>query len=118
MSWYGSIQNRLSERALSPTPVVGMGVTECLWSDRHPYEIIEVKDDRHITIRSLNAKRIDHNGFSECQEYEYSSNPNGAIYHLFKNKKGRWVRRVGTRGVDNSSGWAIGVAEEYYDPTF
>ena len=118
MKWYGSLNNRFMERTRGAKPEVGMGVTECLWSDRHPYEIIEVKDDRHITIRALNWKRIDKNGMSECQEYEYFSNPHGTVYTLYKNKKGIWVRRVGKNGVDKSSGWYIGKAEEYYDFTF
>ena len=118
MKWYGSLNNRFMERTRGAKPEVGMGVTECLWSDRHPYEIIEVKDDRHITIRALNWKRIDKNGMSECQEYEYFSNPYGTVYTLYKNKKGIWVRRVGKNGVDKSSGWYIGKAEEYYDFTF
>ena len=118
MQWYGNLNNRVMERTRGQTPEVGMGVTECMWSDRHPYEIIAVKDDRHITIRRLDAKRTDHGGFSECQEYEYTSNPNGVVYNLYKNKKGMWVRRVGRNGVDNSSGWYVGRAEEYYDFSF
>ena len=118
MQWYGSLNNRFMENCKGAKPEVGMGVTACYWTDRHPYEIIEVKDDRHIVIRALNAKRIDDNGFSECQEYEYTSNPNGAVYTLYKNKKGKWVRRVGRNGVDDSCGWYVGRAEEYYDFSF
>lgn len=119
MEWYGSLQNRFEERIKSTiTPQVGMGVTELLWSDREPYEIIEVKDDRHIVIRRMNYKRTDKNGFSECQEYEYTSNPNGYTCTLYRNNKGRWVRRVGRNGVDNSSGWVVGRMEKYEDPTF
>ena len=118
-NWYGSINNRVMERSGADTiPVVGMGVTQCLWSDRHPWEIIEVKDNRHITIRQLGYKRIDNNGMSECQEYEYFPNEQGQVYRLFKNKHGRWVIRIGKNGVDNSYGWYIGRAEEYYDFTF
>ena len=40
--WYGSIQNRIAERNTGPKPEVGMGATECGYTDRHPYEIIEV----------------------------------------------------------------------------
>lgn len=118
MKVYGSFQNRVLENMTGIKPEVGMGVTECLWSDRRPYEIIEVVDDRHITVRALDYKRIDNNGFSDCQEYEYFSNPDRHTERLYKNKNGRWVRRVGTRGVDNSSGWHIGRAEYYYDFTF
>ena len=116
--WYGSINNRLMESCKGDVPVVGMGVTECLWSDRHPYEIVEVQDERHITIRPLGYKRIDNNGMSECQEYEYYSLPDNGTIRLYRAKDGRWVRRVGKNGVDRSSGWYIGKAEAYYDPCF
>ena len=115
--WYGSLNNRLMERTISPEPEVGMGVTECLWSDREPWEIIEVKDARHIIIRKLDTSRVDNNGMSECQEYEYKSNPSNITFQLYKNNKGRWVRRVGRNGVDKSSGWFVGRAEKYYDFT-
>lgn len=112
----GSFQNRLMELGRNPEPVVGMGVTETLWSDRHPWEIIEVIDSRHIVIRELDAKRKDHNGLSECQEYEYSSNPENRTAKLFKTKKGQWRERIGRRL--GCTKFIIGRAEKYWDPTF
>ena len=114
--WYGSLTNRLMEHCKNPEPEVGMGVTELYFSDREPYEIIEVKDDRHITVRALNYKRIDDNGMSESQEYEYFSNPDGYVAHLFKTKNGKWVERIGKKYSCN--GWFIGKAEKYYDYSF
>ena len=142
--WYGSLNNRIAERAQQPTPVVGMGVTECSYSDRHPWEIIEVKDEKHITIRQMGAERIDKNGMSDVQEYRYFSKPDGATKHLVL-RNGRWRDRivknvykedpegniynpetnrrytiVGTR-VSNElgcTGWSLGRAEEYYDFSF
>lgn len=117
--WYGSLNNRLMERSTNqPIPQVGMGVTETLWSDRCPYEIVSVEDERHITVRPLGYKRIDNNGMSEVQEYEYFSEPERSTIRLFRAKDGRWVRRYGKNGVDRSSGWIIGFAERYYDPSF
>ena len=118
MKWYGSLNNRLLEHSKGNKPEVGMGVTQTLWSDRHAFEVIEVKDDRHITVRQLTAKRVDKNGMSECQDYEFTSDERNPKYRLYKTKKGRWVIRVGTRGVDSSYGWYIGRASEYYDPSF
>ena len=118
MRVYGSLTNRFIENIKGAEPQVGMGVTHCGWSDRYPYEIIEVKDARHIVVRALDYKRIDDRGMSEMQEYEYYSNPNNSTEVLFKNNKGKWVRRVGQRGVDNYGGWYIGNAEYYYDFTF
>lgn len=145
--WYGSLINRIEERTAGPKPEVGMGVTECCYSDREPYEIIEVKDEKHITVREMSYERIDNNGMSECQEYRYFSNPDGAIVHLVL-RNGRWrnrivepvmvedpngeygrinddgsithLRKVGTR-VSNKlgcNGWHVGRAEHYYDFSF
>ena len=115
-TWYGSLQNRLEERMNAPEELyIGMGATELMYTDRRPYEIIAIKDDRHVTVRELDAKRIDKNGMGECQEYEYTSNPNNVTAELFKTKEGRWVERIGRK---YGSTFRIGVAEKYYDYSF
>lgn len=142
--WYGSLNNRIAERSIQPRPVVGMGVTECCYSDREPWEIIEVKDEKHITIREMGYERTDKNGMSDCQEYRYFSKPDGAVKHLVL-RNGRWrdrieepvleedpngeffrlfddkrYRKTGTRVTNKlgCNGWKIGIAERYYDFTF
>ena len=115
--WYGSFQNRLLERTKPAVPEVGMGCTECLWSDRYPYEVIEVKDARHCTVRELDAIVVSGYTNDGSAEYRYESNPNGRTKTLFLTNKGRWVEKVG-RSWKGSSGWAIGYAEKYYDPSF
>ena len=115
--WYGSLQNRILENSAMPKPEVGMGVTECLWSDRNPYEIVEVKDDRHLMIRALDWKRIDEGGFSEAQEYEYFSNEDNPVIQIFLTKQGQWRQRLGRNGL-GCNRFAVGYAERYYDFTF
>lgn len=52
--WYGSLNNRLEEnRQFVDEIKVGTGVTEYSWSDRHPYEVVAVKDQKHVTIRPM-----------------------------------------------------------------
>lgn len=114
--WYGSLQNRIAERAEMPEPQVGMGVTEMCWSDRHAYEVVAIKDERHITVRALDHKRVDGNGMSEMQEYEYMSNPENSEINLFKTKKGEWREKNGRELGCNR--FRIGYAEEYYDYSF
>ena len=88
--WYGSIQNRLEEnKQFVDTIKVGDGVTEYYYSDREPWEVVAVKDQNHITIRQLTTKRIDNNGQSESQEYEYISDPNNYTVDLVK-RNGGW----------------------------
>lgn len=114
--WYGSLTNRVAEKCRQSKPEVGMGATEMCWSDRHAYEIIEVMDDRHIKVRKLDTKRIDKNGMSECQDYEYISNENNVVHTLFLTKKGDWRIKDGRRLGCNI--FVIGYAEEYYDYSF
>lgn len=73
--WYGSLINRIDEGKTFGEIKVGTGVTEMCYSDRHPYEVVKVIDDKHLLIRRCDAKRIDNNGMSECQEYEYTLRP-------------------------------------------
>lgn len=115
-NWYGSLNNRICERSKSDAPTVGMGVTEFCWSDRHAYEVIEVKDDRHITVRSYKCIRTDNNGMSDCQDYRYESDPNGSTHSLFLTKQGVWRERFGRKLGCNK--WRVGYAEEYYDYSF
>ena len=54
MKLYGSLNNRLEENKMfCDTIKVGTGVTEYMWSDRHPYEVVAVKDQKHVTIRPM-----------------------------------------------------------------
>ena len=113
--WYGSLQNRLQEGA-GVKPEVGMGVTEMQWSDRTPWEVVEVIDDRHIKVRRLDWKRIDNNGMSECQDYEYTSNEENYVATLFLTKQNQWRERIGRSLGCNR--FHVGFAERYYDYTF
>lgn len=70
-----------------------MGIEECSYSDRTPWEIIEVKDEKHIVVRAMGYERIDKNGMSESQEYRYFSKPDGGVKHLVL-RNGRWRDRI------------------------
>ncbi len=118
MSVYGSLVNRLSSSVKPQSPKVGMGVTEYLWSDRLPYEIVEVVDNRHITVRELKATlKPGETVFSDCQEYDYASNPGGRTRNLFLTKKGVWRERVGVRSLGPTV-FYVGKATKFYDPSF
>lgn len=57
--WYGSLENRLEEVGKDAQEIaVGMGVTEYHYSDRTAYEVVAVKDQKHITIRRLDHKHV------------------------------------------------------------
>ena len=83
MKLYGSLQNRLEENKMYCDEIkVGTGVTEYSYSDRHAYEVIEVKDQKHCTIRRLDHKHIG-NGTMD-NSWELISNENNPTYELTK----------------------------------
>lgn len=113
MAWYGSVQNRIAERCAQPKPEVGMGVTAIYWSDREPYEIVAVKDERHITVRAMDSKCLDY----YAGEWEVFPNPNGRTFDLFRTKKGQWRERIGKNGLGDII-YVVGYASKYRDPSF
>ena len=113
--WYGSVQNRIAERAKMPEPVVGMGVTECCYTDCHAYEIVEVKDSKHITVRPMKTSLKPGSDWLD-QDYEYSSDETARCINLYKTKNG-WRERIGSHGL-GCNGFALGYAREYRDPSF
>lgn len=83
MKLYGSLNNRFDEGQQFVKEIkVGDGVTEYGYTDRYPYEVVEVIDQNNIVIRRIDTRRIDNNGMSDCQEYEYISNENNPTERL------------------------------------
>lgn len=118
----GSLVNHIYSRMGSPEPVVGMGATECLWSDRHAVTIVEVTKKYIVTQRD-DTKRIDSNGMSESQEYEFTPNPEAYKQYWKKDKKGTYRQahhNENGRLVFNghSCHLGIGYRDEYYDFSF
>jgi len=126
----GNVFNHLDSRAVrgEPEPYVGMGATVLHWTDRSACTIIKIEVIRgtsYITTQDDNATRMDKNGMSESQDYEYSPNTNGCVRVFKKHPKsgfwkfcvlnpdtGRYVQQK------HGSGLKIGVREEYYDYSF
>lgn len=80
--FYGSLDNRLAEgRQFCDEITVGTGVTEYFYSDRKAYEVIAVKDQKHITIRRYDVRNI---GGAYSNNWEYISNPENAAFDLVK----------------------------------
>ena len=98
------------------TPEVGMGATYYVGSDRYPFTIVEVVNEKTLVIQADEFKRIDKNGFSESQEYTYSPNPEARKIVITKRKTGRWVEKG--QSSDCGSGYGIGHRRAYQDPSF
>lgn len=89
--WYGSVQNRLEENNQFCDEIrVGTGMTEYSYSDRHPYEVIEVIDQKHVVVRTLDHKPI---GEAYSNDWELISNENNPTYLLTKRGK-YWYNTV------------------------
>jgi hypothetical protein len=107
----GSLVNHLSAGGgKSLVPVVGMGATHLMYTDREACTVIAVSPSgKTIKVQTDHAKRTDGNGMSECQKYEHTPNPNGVIYTVRLTKKG-W-RSKGAR-------FALGYRSTYHDYSF
>lgn len=139
IKWYGSLNNRIDENKMFCEKIeVGTEMTEYLWSDRHPYEVVEVVNQNHVFVRELDHKAA---GEAMSNEWELVSNPNNPVKEL-KKRYGywNWVGKVTTESMKRTpfiekkiydevmkNGSAItyhktnvsfGVAEYYYDYEF
>lgn len=104
----GSLIN--SVMASAPVPAVGMGATLLGWSDRHAATVVAVSaSGKTCKVQQDHAKRVDKNGMSEMQQYEFSPNPNAPVLVVRKTKRG-WMS--GGLRV------ALGHRSEYYDFSF
>jgi len=124
------ITNRiLAQSTLNqPEPEVGMGATVLHWTDRTASTITQVRiigNKTYVTVQADSAKRIDNNGMSECQKYEYTRNPNGSIYNFrWDSSKCKWIsvyynhETKRWRKSTSSNNLLIGHRQEYYDFSF
>lgn len=96
-------------------PVVGMGVTYCIGSDRYPYEVVKVVNDRTLQLREMDFRRTDNNGMSESQTYDITPNPARSSITVTLRKNGRWCQKGQPM---NSGGYSLGHARAYQDPSF
>lgn len=92
--WYGNISNRIEEDKQFVNEIkVGDGVTEYLWSDRKAYEVVDVKDQKHITIREYDHKL---KGEAFSNDWELISNEDNAKINLVKRGNGWYIEKVAT----------------------
>lgn len=86
MKLYGSLQNRIEEnRTFCDLIEVGTGVTEYSWSDRHPYEVVAVKDQKHVSVRAMDHRHVGDTPMDNS--WELISDESAPIRHLVKRGK-------------------------------
>ena len=98
MKQFGSLVNYIKTVATKgmPAPQVGMGATLLCYTDRHACtvtKVFEVSKKLYVEVQQDFAVRIDGNGMSECQKYDFKPNPNGSTYtYRWCEKKQRWLK--------------------------
>lgn len=94
-------------------PEIGMGCTECLFTDSHACTITKISPSgKTIWYRRDKAKIIEGSAFDGSAEYAYSFDEDGHDYKATLRKDGRY-RATGTDYYI-----ALNCRHEYYDPHF
>ena len=110
MATRGSFQNLMLAKSINhPDPEVGMGVTKVMWTDRVPYKVIEVINDKLILVQELVVTDEYPTGYGKITD-ELKGSP----VKLSKRKNGRWS----VYGQETDDSWVIGHASHYYDVHF
>lgn len=123
-----SLQNHLYSRMVvrQPEPEAGMGVTMLGWTDRSAgtiQRVFTVGKSTFIEVTDDTATRTDSNGMSECQEYSYTSNPDGYRSTYKREVSGKWapVRKNPETNRWNKTGGKglrLGERRAYHDYSF
>ena len=108
--WYGNLTNRLMENTSSTEPKIGMGATELMYSDREPWEIIDIKynrkgEARQLVLRHMSSKAKPGAEFGH-QDWIIEPDPNGEVRVIKRKRNGTW------------GSFLIGHVEKYYDWSF
>jgi hypothetical protein len=113
----GSLVNHILSNTIDSNPQVGMGATEFLWTDRRPWRVVEVvKENKEVKIAYINAVRIDKNGMSEEQEYDYSNHSDHTITLVRRGNSWRTWNELHQQWCKMNI--KFGYAEQYYDFSF
>lgn len=133
---FGSVNNHLDAIGTrgAPEPEVGMGCTKLGWTDRFPYTVIEVVKRKgrpragegpevidYIRVQEDTSRRVDDNGMSECQSYEFVHDPDGKVCFAKRNKRNQWVlvRTPRDRAkVKDVIVFRMGERDRYHDYSF
>lgn len=124
-----ALKKEIRDLERRPEYEVGDGISESLWSDVHPYRVIEVKNGgKTLIVRRCEAKLAEGSkpefipgGFSaHCPnnrelKWDIIDDPNGAVRELTLRKNGLYA--VKGASMKNGCNWSPG-ARYYYDYNF
>jgi len=114
----GSLINHLYSRGtVGRIPKVGDGATILGWTDRYAATVVAVRETAKqvtVTLQEDHARRVDANGMSESQQYEFTPNPQARL-QVFRFAK----REDGTlQGLGDGKKVRLGQRMHYYDFSF
>ena len=119
MKWYGSIENRLEENQNQLCEkVVGGLLTEFSYTDRTPYEITKVDNQKHIWVRRLDHKKADDIPMSNNWTL-FSNENNPEIEMVYRYNKWNFAyKNVEDKLIYRHANVTFGYADYYYDYSF
>jgi len=121
---YGSLNSRLMESSIQPTPEVGMGATITMHTDRHACTIVSISENgKRIETTRDKAFRLDLNPdgspqMSDSQSYRYETVLDGSHGRSFwtLRKDGGWVKEG--ESLKGGQRICLGFRDEHYDYSF
>ena len=111
-----SFVNFVAGSSVQPEPEVGMGATILCWTDRQAATVVERPTPKTIVVQYDHAKRVDGNGMSDAQTYEYTPNTDGHKVTFTQRKNGAWVRKG--EPLKGGQRVALGYRNHYHDFSF
>lgn len=97
---------------------VGTGMTELLWSDRLPYEVVAVRDQKHITVRRLDYEKAP-GAESYSNDWLLFSDDSLPTKDMFKiGDLWFWTWKDNGRVHQSKANVMFGEARYYYDYSF
>ena len=94
-------------------PEVGTAATILHWTDREPATVVRVSPTgKTLWVQADKYTRVDQNGMSESQDYEYARNHTAPLQEF------RLTPKRGWRGKGGSPALVLGRQERYHDFSF
>lgn len=118
--WYGSLENRLEENQPYNDEIkVGTLLTRFDYSDRHPFEVIQVNSQKDIIVRELNHKKADDTPMSNNWEvFSDVSMPTCNYVYRYGHWYEKYISRTTKKPYYSKVNISFGYADYYYDYSF
>ena len=100
------------------TPLVGMGLTEYVGSDRYTFTVVKVLTPNRIIVKEDNVKVVKGTWYDGNVEVEYELGENSPEIKLYRTRDKRCWKRVGSGSESYTPQFYLGYRSYYQDPSF